>query len=61
MYEAYYPNRRKHIAKMSAKLDNPSTVPKTCWSIIIRLFNKRKMPAIIPISADGKLASDFKS
>ena len=46
---------------MSAKLDNPSTVPKTYWSIIIRLFNKRKMPAIIPISADGKLASDFKS
>ena len=45
---------------MSAKLDNPNTAPKTYWSIISRFLNKRKMPAIPPILADGKLVSDFK-
>ena len=52
--------KEKHIAKMSTKLDNPNTVPKTYWSIISRFLNKRKMPAIPPILADGKLVSDFK-
>ena len=37
MYEAYYSSKiKKHVAKMSAKLDNPSTAPKTYWSIISR-------------------------
>ena len=52
--------KEKHIAKMSAKLDNPNTAPKTYWSIISRFLNKRKMPAIPPVLADGKLVSDFK-
>ena len=45
---------------MSAKLDNPNTTPKTYWPIISRFLNKRKMPAILPVLADGKLISDFK-
>ena len=45
---------------MSAKLDNPNTAPKTHWSIISRLLNKRKIPTIPPILADGKLVSDFE-
>ena len=49
--------KEKHIAKMSAKLDNPNTARKTYWSIISRFLNRRKMP---PILADGKLVSDFK-
>ena len=44
---------------MSAKLDNPNTAPKTC-SIKSRFLNRRKMPAIPPTLADGKLVSDFK-
>ena len=60
MYEAYYPSKKKHITKMSAKLDNPNTAPKTYWYIISRFLNRRKMPAIPPILADGKLLSDFK-
>ena len=50
----------KHIAKMSAKLDNFNTAPKTYWSIKSRFLNRKKMPAIPPILADGKLVSDFK-
>ena len=52
--------KEKHIAKMSAKLDNPNTVPKTYRSIINRFLNRRKMPVIPPNLADGKLVSDFK-
>ena len=39
---------------MSAKLDNPNAAPKTYWLIISRFLNKRTMPAIPPILADGK-------
>ena len=52
--------KEKHIAKMSTKLDNPNTAPKTHWSIVRRFFNRRKMPTIPPILVDGKHVSDFK-
>ena len=52
--------KEKHIAKMSAQLDNLKTAPKAYWSIISRFLNRRKMPAIPPILADGKLVSGFK-
>ena len=45
---------------MSAKLDNHNTAPETYWSLISRFLNRRKIPAIPPILADGKLLSDFK-
>ena len=45
---------------MSAKLDNPNTVPKTYWSIISRFLKNRKILVIPPILADGKLVSDLK-
>ena len=41
---------KKHILKMSAKLDDLNTAPKTHWSIINRFLNKRKMPAISPVA-----------
>ena len=52
--------KEKHVAKMSTQLDNLKTAPKTYWSIISRFLNRRKMPAIPPILADGKLVSGFK-
>ena len=51
--------KEKHIAKMSAKLDNPGTAPKTYWSIKRRCLNKRKTPAIRPILADELFNSHF--
>ena len=47
--------QKKIIAKTSAK-----SGPKTYWSTKIRFLNKRKMLAIPPILADGKLVSDFR-
>ena len=29
----------KHLAKLSSKLDNPDTAPKTYWSIINEFLN----------------------
>ena len=57
MYEAYYPN--KHVAKLSAKLDDLRTAPEIYLSIISRFLRKRKMPAIPP-DTHGKLVYDFK-
>ena len=43
--------KEKHIAKISAKLVNPNTAPKTYWSIISKFLNRSKMPPIPPILA----------
>ena len=45
---------------MSAKLDNPKSVPKIHWSIIHKLLSNRKIPIIAPILINGELVSDFK-
>ena len=42
MNEAYYPSKKNHIAKMSVKLDEPNTAPKTFWSIISRFLEQKK-------------------
>ena len=52
--------KEEHIAKMSSKLDNPGTAPKTYWSIINRFINNKKIPVIPPILVDGDLISHFK-
>ena len=39
----------KHLTKLSSKLDNPDTAPKTYWSIINRLLNSKKIPIMPPV------------
>ena len=50
----------KHLAKLSSKLDNRDTAPKTYWSIINRFLNNQKIPIILPVLFEGKLISDFE-
>ena len=50
----------KHLTKLSLKLDNPDTAPKTYWSIINRFLNNKKIPIIPPVLFGGKLISDFE-
>ena len=50
----------KNLAKLSSKLDNPDTAPKSYWSIINRFLNKKKIPIIPPVLFEGKLISDFE-
>ena len=45
---------------MSANLDNPKSVSKTCWSIINKFLSNKKIPIIPPILVNGELVSDFK-
>ena len=45
---------------MSAKLDNPKTVPKTYWSIINKFLSNKKTPIIPPVLVNGELLSDFE-
>ena len=47
----------KHLAKLSSKLGNPDTDPKTYWSIINRFL---KIPIIPPVLFDDNLISDFE-
>ena len=44
---------------MSAKLDNPKTVPKTYWSIINKFLSNKKT-IIPPVLVNGELVSDFE-
>ena len=45
---------------MSAKLNNPKSVPKTYWSIINKFLNNKKFPIIPPILVNSELVSHFK-
>ena len=45
---------------MSAKLDNPKTVPKTYWSIINKFLSNKKTPIIPSVLVNGELVSDFE-
>ena len=38
----------KHLPKLSSRLGNPDTTPKTYWSMINRFLNN-KMTPIIPL------------
>ena len=35
-------SKDRYIAKMSAKLDNPKSVPKTYWPILSKFLNNKK-------------------
>ena len=45
---------------MSAKLNNPKTVPKTCWSIINKFLSNKKFPIMPPVLVNRELVSDLK-
>ena len=46
-------SKKRYIAKMSAKLNNPRTVPKTYWSFINKFLSNKKTSIIPPILVNG--------
>ena len=52
--------KERFITKMSAKLYNSKTVPKTCWSIINKFLSNKKTPIVPPVLVNGELVSDFE-
>ena len=53
-------SKDRYFAKMSAKLVNPKTLPKTYWSIINKFLSNKKVPFIPPLLVNGDLVSDLK-
>ena len=51
--------KKSHILKMTKKLADSNTSPKTYWTILNRLLCNKKLPTIPPLPVDGKLVSDF--
>ena len=52
--------KNKYYSSLGKKLNNPSTPPKTYWSIVNRLMGKKKIPAIPPIRHEGLLETNFE-
>ena len=51
--------KEKNLIRLSAKLYDVSTAPKTYWSILNRFLSNRKVPIIPPILIDDKVVSNF--
>ena len=51
--------KNKYYSKVAKKLLDPSTSPKTCWSILKTFLNNKKIPLIPPIFHDNKFITDF--
>ena len=47
-----------YMLSMSKKLNDPSTAPKSYWSILNWFLSNKEIPSIHPISHDGKVISD---
>ena len=51
--------KRTTFLKMTKKLADSNTSPKTYWNILNRLLYNKKLPSIPPLLVDGKLVSDI--
>ena len=51
--------KKNYILKMTSKLEDSNTAPKTYWSILNRFLYNKKIPAIPPLLVDGTFILDF--
>ena len=51
--------KEKFLTRLSAKLQDPSTAPKTYWSILNRFLSNNMLPIIPPILVDDRGVSNF--
>ena len=49
-----------YYCQLANKLNDPKTNAKTYWFILKTFLNGTKIPVILPLLINGKLASDFK-
>ena len=47
--------KRQYILKMTSKLEDAFSAPKTYWTIINHLLYNKEIPAIPPLLVDGNL------
>ena len=53
-------SKEKYYTKLSSRLADPLTSPKTCWSILKTFLNNKKIPCIPPLFHENKFVTDFK-
>ena len=51
--------KNTYILKISKKLEDPKSAPKTYWTILNRLIYNKKIPTISPLFVNGNFVSDF--
>ena len=51
--------KKNYILNMTSKVADSHTAPKTYWPLLNCLLYNKKIPAILSLKVDGKLASDF--
>ena len=53
-------NKERYYLRISKKLMDPMTSPKTYWSILKLFLNNNKIPCIPPLFHQNKYVTDFK-
>ena len=53
-------SKEKYYTKLSSRLADPLTSPKTYWSILKTFLNNKKIPCIPPLFHENKFITDFK-
>ena len=59
-FQLFLREEKNIIFNLLKKLNDPPKNAKSYWSILKTIFNGRKIPVILPLLIDGRLASDFK-
>ena len=53
-------SKEKYYTKLTTRLADPLTSPKTYWSILKTLLNNKKIPGILSLFHENKFITDFK-
>ena len=60
LHISFIESQEKCYTKLSSRLADPLTSPKTCWSILKTFLNNKKIPCIPPLFHENKFVTDFK-
>ena len=53
-------SKERYYSRLSMKLMEPSTSPKTYWSVLKSFRNNKKIPCIPPIFHENRFVTNFK-
>ena len=53
-------SKERYYSRLSMKLMEPSTSPKTYWSVLKSFHNNKKIPCIPPIFHENRFVTNFK-
>ena len=60
LHISFIESQEKCYTKLSSRLADPLTSPKTCWSVLKTFLNNKKIPCIPPLFHENKFVTDFK-